>query len=130
MATKAQSQWVSRNMKNVKVFLSSDSLQISIPSELIGSIPRTDALFKARILYESDLLLVDELRKIEKEAIEQTVKELDQLTGSVILTDGEQTKPSFLTYPINDLVFECYQFDSQCFQITFTDGQLVNKFDR
>ncbi|CAF1652905.1 unnamed protein product, partial [Didymodactylos carnosus] len=106
MATKAQSQW------------------ISIPSELNGSIPRTDALVKARIQFESDLLLVGELRKIEKEAIEQTVQELDQLTGSVILTDGEQTKPSFLTYPINDLIFECYKFDNQWFQITFTDGHI------
>ena len=76
------------------------------------------------------MLVVDELRQVEKEAIEQTVKELDQLTESVILTDGEQTKPSFLTYPIYDLIFECYKFDSQCFQITFTDGQLVSKFDR
>ncbi|CAF1683908.1 unnamed protein product, partial [Didymodactylos carnosus] len=44
--------------------------------------PRTDALVKARIQFESDLLLVGELRKIEKEAIEQTVQELDQLTES------------------------------------------------
>ncbi|CAF2617864.1 unnamed protein product [Rotaria sp. Silwood2] len=94
---------------------------ISIPSELIGSIPRTNELLEARLRYESDLITIEDLRKIEKKAVEQTVVELDQLTGSMILTDGEQTKPSFLTYPIYDLVFERYTFDKQCFQITFSD---------
>ena len=98
-------------------------LQISIPSELIGSIPRTDRLIEARLQFESDLLPVADLRVIEKEAIEQTVKELDQLTGSPVVTDGEQTKPSFLTYPIYDLVYERYKFDDKCFRITFSDGQ-------
>ncbi|CAF4029319.1 unnamed protein product [Rotaria sp. Silwood2] len=97
---------------------------ISIPSELIGSIPRTNELLEARLRYESDLITIEDLRKIEKKAVEQTVVELDQLTGSMILTDGEQTKPSFLTYPIYDLVFERYTFDKQCFQITFSDGHV------
>ncbi|CAF4175058.1 unnamed protein product [Rotaria sordida] len=97
---------------------------ISIPSELIGSIPRTSELLEARIRYESDLITIEDLHKIEKKAVEQTVIELDQLTGSMVLTDGEQTKPSFLTYPIYDLVFERYTFDEQCFQIKFTDGHV------
>ncbi|CAF1136129.1 unnamed protein product [Rotaria sordida] len=102
---------------------------ISIPSELIGSIPRTSELLEARIRYESDLITIEDLHKIEKKAVEQTVIELDQLTGSMVLTDGEQTKPSFLTYPIYDLVFERYTFDEQCFQIKFTDvaKRLTNK---
>ena len=97
--------------------------QISIPSESIGSIPRTEQLFRARIQYESDLLPIEDLREIEKKAVEQTVKELEEKTGSMVLTDGEQTKTSFLTYPIYDLVFEYYKFDDKCFRITFTDGQ-------
>ncbi len=78
---------------------------------------------KAHIQYESDLLSIDELHEIEKKAVKQTVKELVEITGSTILTDGEQTKPSFLTYPINDFVFDHYKFDDKCFQITFSDGK-------
>jgi 5-methyltetrahydropteroyltriglutamate--homocysteine methyltransferase len=85
-------------------------------------------LIKARIQFESDLLPVEELRQIEKLAIEQTVKELDQIVGSTIVTDGEQTKPSFLTYPIYDLVFDRYKFDDKCFSITFSDGKSTNVF--
>ncbi len=83
-------------------------------------------MIKARQHYESDLLSIGELREIEKKAVEQTVKELDQIAGSTVVTDGEQTKPSFLTYPIYDLVFNCYKFDDSCFQITFSDGKSTN----
>ena len=69
------------------------------------------------------MLPVEELRAIEKQAIEQTVKELDESTGSTVLSDGEQTKPSFLTYPIYELVYDRYRFDDKCFQITFSDGK-------
>ena len=94
---------------------------------MIGSIPRTDELFNAKIQYESDLLTSEELRQIEHRAVEQTIKELDQHTGSLVLTDGEQTKSSFLTYPIYDLVYEFYKFDEKCFQITFSDGLTIKK---
>lgn len=90
---------------------------------MIGSIPRTDALVKARIQFESDLLSIDELRQIEKEAVEQTVRDLDEIAGSTIVTDGEQTKPSFVTYPIYDLIYDRYKFDDKCFRITFSDGK-------
>ena len=90
---------------------------------MIGSIPRTDALVQARIQFESDLLSIEELRQIEKEAVEQTVRDLDRIAGSTVVTDGEQTKPSFVTYPIYDLVFDRYKFDDRCFRITFSDGK-------
>lgn len=80
-------------------------------------------MIKARIQFESDLLSRDELRRIEQKAVEQTIQELDEITGSTILTDGEQTKPSFLTYPIYDLVYDRYKFDEKCFSITFADGK-------
>ncbi|CAF3984363.1 unnamed protein product [Rotaria magnacalcarata] len=97
---------------------------ISIPSELIGSIPRTQELVQARTQFESDLMTIEDFRKIENVAVEKTIRELDQVTGSMVLSDGEQTKPSFVTYPIYDLVFERYKFDKQCFQITFADGHV------
>ena len=34
-----------------------------------------------------------------------TVEELEA-TGSDVISDGEQTKPSFLTYPIHNLIDE------------------------
>ncbi len=80
-------------------------------------------MIKARIQYESDLLPIEDLRQIERQAIEQTVKELDEIAGSTIVTDGEQTKPSFLTYPIYELVYDRYKFDEKSFQITFSDGR-------
>jgi 5-methyltetrahydropteroyltriglutamate--homocysteine methyltransferase len=85
-------------------------------------------LVNARIQFESDLLPIEEFRQIERKAVEQTVRELDQIAGSTILTDGEQTKPSFLTYPIYDLVFDRYKFDEKCFCITFSDGKSMNTF--
>ncbi len=78
---------------------------------------------KAHIQYESDLLSVDELHEIEKKAVKQTVKELIDITGSIIVTDGEQTKASFLTYPINDSVYDHYKFDDKCFQMIYSDGK-------
>ncbi len=95
---------------------------------MVGSLPRTDELIKARIQYESDLLPIGEFRQIEKQAVEQTVQELDQIPGSTVITDGEQTKPSFLTYPIYDLVYDRYKFDDKCFQITFSDGKPTNAY--
>jgi 5-methyltetrahydropteroyltriglutamate--homocysteine methyltransferase len=85
-------------------------------------------LIKARIQYETNLLSVEEFQQIEKEAIEQTVRELDQIAGATIVTDGEQTKHSFLTYPIYDLLSDRYKFDENCFRITFTDGKSTNAF--
>lgn len=80
-------------------------------------------MIQARIQYESDLINIEDLHKIEKEALEQTIRELDQKTGSTVLTDGEQTKPSCLTYPIYDHIYERYKFDDQCFQVAFADGE-------
>ena len=88
---------------------------------------------EARTQYESDLLPVEELRVIEKQAIEQTVKELDELTGSTVVFDGGQTKPSFLTDPIYESVYDRYRFDDKCFQITVSDGksnQISSKYFR
>lgn len=52
----------------------------------------------------------------------QTTIEQIEATGSPVLTDGEQTKPSFLTYPIFALVNECYSFSADCFSLKFADG--------
>jgi len=45
----------------------------------------------------------DELDALFEQALEQTIGELEA-TGSPVITDGEQLKPSFVTYPIHGLV--------------------------
>ncbi|CAF0782711.1 unnamed protein product [Didymodactylos carnosus] len=102
----------------------SQIMPISIPSELIGSIPRPENLLQATISYESDLISRGVLHEIQLKAIEATLRELEDITHSEILTDGEQTKPSFLTYPIYELIYEYYRFDNDCFKITFSDGHV------
>jgi len=61
------------------------------------------------------------LHILRKQAIHSTIEELED-TGSIVITDGEQGKPSFLTYPIYALADECYTFSSNCFALTFSDG--------
>jgi len=43
-----------------------------------------------------------ELQLAEAEALQETISRLEE-TGSPVLTDGEQTKPSFATYPLTGL---------------------------
>ncbi|CAF1055228.1 unnamed protein product [Didymodactylos carnosus] len=97
---------------------------VSIPSEGIGSIPRPDNLLEATIGYESDVVPREVLYQTQLNATETTLRELDELTHSEVLTDGEQTKPSFLTYPIYELINKSYRFDDKCFKITFSDGHV------
>ncbi|HJZ39998.1 MAG TPA: cobalamin-independent methionine synthase II family protein [Bacteroidales bacterium] len=71
---------------------------MKIPTEPIGSIPRTPELIKA-ITSPSEALDMEEL--FEK-AVELTVGEFEK-TGSPVITDGEQSKQSFVTYPLHGL---------------------------
>jgi 5-methyltetrahydropteroyltriglutamate--homocysteine methyltransferase len=79
-----------------------EDLSMTIPTEPIGSIPRTSALIEGmrdlsvgRISHEPWRFLCDW-------AIHDTIDRLEA-TGSPVITDGEQTKPSFATYPIHGL---------------------------
>ncbi|UJR35020.1 hypothetical protein I4U23_027796 [Adineta vaga] len=55
-------------------------------------------------------------------AIETTISELETI-GSKVVTDGEQMKPSFLIYPIKQLINEYYTFSFDCFSLKYADGQ-------
>jgi 5-methyltetrahydropteroyltriglutamate--homocysteine methyltransferase len=70
---------------------------MKIPSEPIGSIPRSAELIEA--MASSDSKKLEQL--VERE-VELTVKEFEK-TGSPVITDGEQAKPSFVTYPLHGL---------------------------
>ena len=44
----------------------------------------------------------DEFNELSDEVVRDTIR-LFEATGSPVITDGEQTKPSFATYPIHGL---------------------------
>ncbi|MFT4112669.1 cobalamin-independent methionine synthase II family protein [Silvibacterium sp.] len=73
-----------------------------IPTESIGSLPRPTALIEAIVQSQAGLLAPEALQAHFDEALRDTIQRLEA-TGSPILTDGEQTKPSFATYPLSGL---------------------------
>jgi methionine synthase II (cobalamin-independent) len=70
-----------------------------IPSEPIGSIPRPPELIEG--VREAALGQIDDaaLDALYADAVRATIAELEA-TGSPVVSDGEQRKPSFVTYPI------------------------------
>jgi 5-methyltetrahydropteroyltriglutamate--homocysteine methyltransferase len=73
-----------------------------IPTEPIGSIPRPPRLIQAIADYQAHKIARDALDAEYSDALRDTIDRL-QKTGSPVLTDGEQTKPSFATYPLTGL---------------------------
>jgi len=73
-----------------------------IPTEPIGSIPRTPELIRAFADRQAGRISAEEFDGVAAEALRDTVRRFEQ-TGSPVITDGEQTKPSFATYPLDGL---------------------------
>ncbi|GGH06848.1 cobalamin-independent methionine synthase II family protein [Silvibacterium dinghuense] len=73
-----------------------------IPTESIGSIPRPATLVEAILQSQTGLITPETLQERYDEALRDTLQRLEA-TGSPVLTDGEQTKPSFATYPLSGL---------------------------
>src|SRR5712691_5445900 len=73
-----------------------------IPTEPIGSIPRPPELIEATQAFSLGRLPEPELERLQDEAIRDTIRRFED-TGSPVITDGEQAKPSFATYPIHGL---------------------------
>lgn len=74
-----------------------------IPTEPIGSIPRPAELLTAMQAYSSGQIPREKLLALEESAVRDTIARLE-LTGSPIISDGEQTKSSFATYPLTGLL--------------------------
>ena len=72
---------------------------MSLPTEPIGSIPRPDELVEGLKAFRTGDLSESALDSMYDRAVKATVDALEG-TGSPVVTDGEQAKPSFLTYPI------------------------------
>src|SRR6201984_3185839 len=75
---------------------------MTIPTEQIGSIPRTPELLAAMQAHTQGRISVEDFRAAQDAAIRTTIERLEA-TGSPVITDGEQTKPSFATYPLAGL---------------------------
>jgi len=88
-----------------------------IPTEPIGSIPRPPALLEAIASQHAGTLGQEALNRAYSEALSDTIQRFEQ-TGSPVLTDGEQTKPSFATYPLSGL----HNLASDGVTIPFSDG--------
>ncbi|AXC11429.1 5-methyltetrahydropteroyltriglutamate--homocysteine methyltransferase [Acidisarcina polymorpha] len=75
---------------------------MTIRTEAIGSIPRPQELIDTIIGHQAGRLGREALDAAYAEALRDTIERLEE-TGSPVLTDGEQTKPSFATYPLSGL---------------------------
>src|ERR1700733_8581067 len=75
---------------------------MAILTEQIGSIPRPASLLQAMVTFQAGRLGNAEMDAAYADAIRDTIQQLEQ-TGSPVITDGEQSKPSFATYPLAGL---------------------------
>ncbi|MEV4744596.1 cobalamin-independent methionine synthase II family protein [Streptomyces sp. NPDC049555] len=73
-----------------------------IPTEPIGSIPRPPELLEAMAAHDSGKIDDADLAAARDRAVRDTIRRLEEL-GSPVVTDGEQSKPSFATYPLAGL---------------------------
>lgn len=73
-----------------------------IPTEPIGSIPRPPELIEGMTAFAAGRIQAEELDALFERALRDTIRRLEE-TGSPVISDGEQTKPSFVTYPIHGL---------------------------
>ena len=75
---------------------------MKIPTEPIGSIPRPPELLEAIKADSAGKLSANDLNAFYDRALQDTIRRFES-TGSPVITDGEQTKPSFVTYPLAGL---------------------------
>jgi methionine synthase II (cobalamin-independent) len=74
---------------------------MSIPTELVGSLPRPMKLQEAYAAYDEGRIGFEDLQAEQDKAAEDSIKRLEE-TGEPIVTDGEQRESSFATYSITD----------------------------
>src|SRR5476651_2722253 len=86
---------------------------MKLPTEPIGSIPRPLELIAAITTPVEGA----DLKSLYDEAVSDTLSEFEK-TGSPVITDGEQTKSSFATYPLEGLS----NLTAEGMKINFEDG--------
>ncbi len=75
---------------------------MTIPTEGCGSVPRPAYLLEAMTAAQEGKLSLEDYASTVVKALTETIAEMEA-TGSPIITDGEQSKPSFATYPLDGL---------------------------
>jgi 5-methyltetrahydropteroyltriglutamate--homocysteine methyltransferase len=75
---------------------------MTLPTEPIGSIPRPDYLVAGLGELAAGRLDAGAFAELEDRALADTIARFEE-TGSPVLSDGEQGKPSFATYPLAGL---------------------------
>lgn len=91
-----------------------------LPTEAIGSIPRTPALMQAQRQFDEGKIDSAAMEALYEEAIEQTIRAFEE-TGSPVLSDGEQRKShSFVTYSVEG----GDNFSPDGIEIPFQDGHV------
>jgi 5-methyltetrahydropteroyltriglutamate--homocysteine methyltransferase len=75
---------------------------MAILTEPIGSIPRPISLIQSIAAFQAGKVHRESLDEAYTDALRDTIERLER-TGSPVITDGEQTKPSFATYPLSGL---------------------------
>src|SRR6516225_3972783 len=92
---------------------------MKIQTEPIGSIPRPVELLIGIKAHAAGQLDDKSLQQLFDAAIADTIKRFEA-TGSPVITDGEQTKPSFATYPIHGM----QKLSPDGVVIPFADGHI------
>lgn len=92
---------------------------MKIPTEPIGSIPRPAELQYAVREQQGGRLPREQLDDLYDRAVRDTIRRFEE-TGSPVVSDGEQSKPSFATYPLHGLE----NLASDGVRVVFEDGHV------
>lgn len=92
---------------------------MTLPTEPIGSIPRPAFLLEGLGDFAAGRIDAAALAKLEERALVDTLARFDE-TGSPVISDGEQGKPSFATYPLAGLA----ALAPDGVEIPFADGHV------
>ena len=90
---------------------------MGIPTEPIGSIPRPTELINGIAAHAAGTISSDELDRLYDSAVRETVERMEAI-GAPVISDGEQSKPSFATYPIDGSA----RYDGEGAVVPFADG--------
>ncbi len=90
---------------------------MGIDTEPVGSVPRSPQLQTAMAAHADGSLSAAALDELFDEAVADTVARFEA-TGSPVVSDGEQTKSSFATYPLDGMM----SLSSEGVVIPFDDG--------
>ena len=89
-----------------------------IATEPVGSVPRPAELRRAMVAHADGTMDPTAYEEVLDRAVSETIARFEA-TGSPVVTDGEQTKSSFVTYPLEGL-----NLSPDGVEIPFDDGHV------